>query len=151
MTELAGDTKPAFVSPDATHVWWGGTWVLIDPRALSPDRKWIMLDGQWRPLFRAPGAAGQTGSAYVPFADGVYPANAGSNGETNGFSVASLVLAIVWLLGMGSLLAVVFGHRLLPEGDQQPHYGDLVLQQRQRRRHSDRLHRSGSMSRRTHR
>ncbi len=30
--------------------------------------------------------------------------------RTNGFAVASLVLGIVWVLGIGSLLAVGFGH-----------------------------------------
>jgi hypothetical protein len=30
--------------------------------------------------------------------------------ETNGFAVASLVLGIVWLMGLGSILALVFGY-----------------------------------------
>lgn len=30
--------------------------------------------------------------------------------RTNGFAIASLVLAIVWLLGIASILAVIFGH-----------------------------------------
>jgi hypothetical protein len=30
--------------------------------------------------------------------------------RTNGFAVASLVLGIVWLLGLGSILAIIFGH-----------------------------------------
>lgn len=28
----------------------------------------------------------------------------------NGFAVASLVLSLLWLFGLGSLLAVIFGH-----------------------------------------
>ena len=30
--------------------------------------------------------------------------------ETNGFAVASLVLGIVWVMGVGSILALVFGY-----------------------------------------
>lgn len=30
--------------------------------------------------------------------------------ETNGFAVASLVLGIVWIMGLGSVLALVFGY-----------------------------------------
>ena len=30
--------------------------------------------------------------------------------KTNGLAVASLVLGIIWLCGVGSLLAVIFGH-----------------------------------------
>lgn len=30
--------------------------------------------------------------------------------ETNGFAVASLVLGIVWVMGLGSILALVFGY-----------------------------------------
>lgn len=29
---------------------------------------------------------------------------------TNGLAVASLVLGIIWLCGLGSILAVIFGH-----------------------------------------
>lgn len=30
--------------------------------------------------------------------------------ETNGFAIASLVLGLVWLMGVGSILALVFGY-----------------------------------------
>lgn len=30
--------------------------------------------------------------------------------ETNGFAIASLVLGIVWAMGIGSILALVFGY-----------------------------------------
>lgn len=30
--------------------------------------------------------------------------------ETNGFAIASLVLGIVWIMGVGSILALVFGY-----------------------------------------
>ncbi len=35
---------------------------------------------------------------------------AGARIETNGFAVASLVLGIVWVMGIGSILALVFGY-----------------------------------------
>jgi hypothetical protein len=44
-----------------------------------------------------------------PFAPGVYRAS-GPSSETNGFAIASLIFGILWLLGLGSLLAVIFGH-----------------------------------------
>lgn len=31
-------------------------------------------------------------------------------GETNGFAIASFVLGLVWLMGLGSILALVFGY-----------------------------------------
>jgi hypothetical protein len=43
------------------------------------------------------------GSAYAPGAPMV------ATRQTNGLSVASLVLGIVWVLGIGSILAVIFG------------------------------------------
>lgn len=37
------------------------------------------------------------------------PAYAAPPGGTNGYAIASLVLGIVWLGGLGSLLALIFG------------------------------------------
>ncbi len=39
-----------------------------------------------------------------------YYQNPGQNQTTNGLSTASLVLGIVWITGLGSLLAIIFGH-----------------------------------------
>jgi hypothetical protein len=44
-------------------------------------------------------------SAYAPPAYGPPPAGP----TTNGFSIASLVLGIVWVFGVGAILAVIFG------------------------------------------
>lgn len=44
---------------------------------------------------------------HAPAADGPTTARAT---ETNGFAVASLVLGIVWVMGIGSILALVFGY-----------------------------------------
>lgn len=38
-----------------------------------------------------------------------YPAYAPAVQTTNGFSIASLVLGIVWVFGLGAILAVIFG------------------------------------------
>ncbi len=38
--------------------------------------------------------------------------------RTNGFAIASLVLGIVWLYGIGAILALVFGYRAKREIDQ---------------------------------
>jgi hypothetical protein len=40
--------------------------------------------------------------------------------KTNGLAVASLVLGLVWLGGLGSLLAVIFGHVALSQIKQNP-------------------------------
>lgn len=39
-----------------------------------------------------------------------YPQPVTPVAKTNGLAIASLVLGIVWLMGLGSLLAVIFGH-----------------------------------------
>ncbi|HJR45839.1 MAG TPA: DUF4190 domain-containing protein [Actinomycetota bacterium] len=41
----------------------------------------------------------------------------GAPGETNGKAIASLVLAILWMFGLGSLLAVILGHMATREID----------------------------------
>lgn len=45
----------------------------------------------------------------VPYAPGYYPTGP-TPWSTNGMAVASLVLAILWLGGIGSVLGVIFGH-----------------------------------------
>ncbi len=60
------------------------------------------------PTSGAPGPGGPawpTGSAAPPTA----------RARTNGFAIAALVLGIVWLLGLGSVLAVIFGHLALTQ------------------------------------
>ncbi|MPZ51372.1 MAG: DUF4190 domain-containing protein [Acidimicrobiia bacterium] len=39
---------------------------------------------------------------------------------TNGFAIASLVLGIVWAMGIGSILALVFGYVAKGQIDQSP-------------------------------
>lgn len=39
---------------------------------------------------------------------------------TNGFAIASLVLGIVWAMGIGSILALVFGYIAKSQIDQSP-------------------------------
>lgn len=50
-----------------------------------------------------------TGARPVPVAPG--------GGETNGKAIASLVFGILWLFGLGSLLAVILGHMAKKEID----------------------------------
>ena len=45
----------------------------------------------------------------VPYSPGYYPQGP-APWSTNGMSIASLILAILWLGGIGSLLGVIFGH-----------------------------------------
>lgn len=55
-------------------------------------------------------APAQQNYAPGPYMPGGYPPNGGPDGSTNGLAIASLVLGIIWLGGLGSLLAVIFGH-----------------------------------------
>jgi hypothetical protein len=47
--------------------------------------------------------------------------------KTNGYAVASLVLSLVWMLGLGSLLAVIFGHIALGQIKRDPYQGGKGL------------------------
>jgi hypothetical protein len=38
--------------------------------------------------------------------------------QTNGFALASLVLGIIWLSGLGSILALIFGYMAKNQIDQ---------------------------------
>jgi len=138
MTELAGDVQPVFLSPDRAYAWWGGAWKPLESQELSPEGQWVMLDGKWRPVaaqapitpepphFATPAALPQqaySGNfaqpqqvyapgpyAANPYSAGRYPAGGQPDSGTNGLAIASLVLGIVWLAGLGSLLAVIFGN-----------------------------------------
>jgi hypothetical protein len=57
----------------------------------SPDGHWWWNGVQWVPVAQLPGW-------YSPIAR-----------KANGMAVASLVLSILWLGGLGSILAVIFG------------------------------------------
>lgn len=60
------------------------------PGQYSPDGRWWWNGQQWVPLVQPP--------AYGP------PAR-----QTNGLAIASLVFSLLWLFGVGSILAIVFG------------------------------------------
>ena len=74
---------------------------------------WQASDGRWYPPQQQPGywtpspppMSGMPGAPYpgaVPYVPGGAP-------STNGLAIASLVLSILWLAGLGSVLAVIFG------------------------------------------
>jgi len=65
---------------------------------LSPDGRYYWDGSQWLPVPVQP--YGAPGAAWGP------PQQTG----TDGLAIASLVLGIVWLGGIGSILAVIFGH-----------------------------------------
>ena len=78
------------LSPDGQYWWDGATWQNTDhavpPMVTRTPDGYHWWDGaRWR------------------------PARAGVS-ATNGFAIASLVLGILWLLWIGSVLAVIFGH-----------------------------------------
>jgi Domain of unknown function (DUF4190) len=55
------------------------------------------------------GAPGAPYASYPPPPPSYPPQPPAAGGRTNGLAVASLVLGIVWLCGVGSILALVFG------------------------------------------
>ncbi len=77
---------------------------------LSPDGQWMWDGTQWVPAAvppPPPAGGAPYGGAPRPYGGGPYQA---PSGGTNGLAIASLVLGILWLFGLGSLLAVIFGH-----------------------------------------
>ena len=61
----------------------------------SPDGRWWWDGYQWVPV---PQPSPAPGYAYGPAAP-----------KTNGLAIASFVLSLLWIAGLGSLLAVIFG------------------------------------------
>lgn len=64
---------------------------------------WLASDGRWYPPEQRPG--GQVAVATPPAYSYAPPVQS----QTSGLAVASLVCSIIWFLGLGSLLAVIFG------------------------------------------
>ena len=66
-------------------------------------QQWLVWDGtNWMPEHPPP-----PGYAPMPYP---YPYPYPQAPGTSGLAIASLVLGIVWIWGVGSLLAVIFGH-----------------------------------------
>jgi Tfp pilus assembly protein PilE len=96
------------------------------PPQFSPDRQWWWNGQQWVPAAQGTHAMPADAAAAwgAPFADATpglglpgyaiptgYAIPSGYNAPgTDGKAVASLVLAIVWLGGLGSIAAVILGH-----------------------------------------
>jgi hypothetical protein len=74
---------------------------------------WQASDGNWYPPTQVP--AGST-PGYP--AAGQYPFAAAP--QSHGLAVASLVLGILWLCGVGSILALIFGYRARDQMDKAP-------------------------------
>lgn len=97
-TGSAGDPPPYAVPPHQPY----------SPYAPTP--------GQWPPY-------GGPQPAYGP--PGYYAGPPGPTPwSTNGLAIASLILAILWLGGVGSLLAIVFGHVSKRQIRKRPQRGD---------------------------
>ncbi|HWC36255.1 MAG TPA: DUF4190 domain-containing protein [Mycobacteriales bacterium] len=99
---------------------------------LSPDGRWMWDGTQWVPAAAPPppqppqpppppgpaypgsplpyGGSPYGGSPYGGSPYGGSPYGGPPSSGTNGLAIASLVLGILWLSGIGSLLAVIFGH-----------------------------------------
>jgi hypothetical protein len=105
-----------------------------DPPPPTPPAPgwWRASDGTWYPPETAPGtrppppahgtqpeygpppAYGGAGYGYTPYA---------APARTNGLAIASLVLGIVWLEGLGSILALIFGYIALRQIKQRQQRG----------------------------
>lgn len=82
------------------------------PPQLSPDGRWAWDGQQWLP---APAAEGAPPAEWAPAPAGpaiMTPAFTGqpSAPKHDGLAIASLVLSLIWLMGLGSIAAVVLGH-----------------------------------------
>lgn len=71
------------------------------PQQFSPDGQWWWDGTQWVPAQQAPAPAQQ----YVPYGAPPQPA-----GGSDGKAIASLILSILWIGGIGSLIAIILGH-----------------------------------------
>jgi hypothetical protein len=67
---------------------------------------WQASDLKWYPPQAVPAGTPPPSAPYMPGPYGA-PTGPGSQG-TNGLAVASLVLSLVWIWGLGSLLAIIF-------------------------------------------
>jgi hypothetical protein len=72
------------------------------PSSPPPPGWWQASDGQWYPPHLHPTNPQATGGWYGHVA---------APQSTNGLAIASMVLSIVWIYGIGSILALVFGYR----------------------------------------
>ncbi len=89
-----------------------------DPQATpqpqySPDGQWWWTGTEWVPAAQSPQAAPVPGSVPTPPpAAAPVPGFVGvpvAASRTSGLAIAALVLGILWLFGLGSLLALIFG------------------------------------------
>jgi hypothetical protein len=72
---------------------------------------WQASDGRWYPPTQAPGPLPPPPPPGPgPFHQPPYGYGAVAT-ETNGMAIASLVLGLVWMCGLGSILALVFGYQ----------------------------------------
>ncbi|MEP7055178.1 MAG: DUF4190 domain-containing protein [Actinomycetota bacterium] len=69
------------------------------PAQFSPDGRWWWDGRQWNPVVAPVGSAFPAGNPGY-----------GGPSSPDGKAIASLVAAIVWMAGLGSILAVVLGH-----------------------------------------
>jgi hypothetical protein len=76
---------------------------------LSPDGRYYWSGTQWLPVPPQPLASGVPGYGPSPEYQ-QYWAGTPQPDNARGFAIASLVLSLVWLFGVGSVLAVIFGH-----------------------------------------
>jgi hypothetical protein len=60
-------------------------------------------------------SAGRDQSANLSRMTGSGTADGEEAGETNGLAIASLFLGIIWLFGLGSILAIVLGYLAIKE------------------------------------
>ncbi|MBI4259674.1 MAG: DUF4190 domain-containing protein [Actinobacteria bacterium] len=100
-----------------------GIWDRAAPS--EPVERFPRDDGGWQSAWQrfgqlepggVPVGGGPPVGGSLPVAAAGYPAGGGVYARrTNGMAVAALVLGIVWIYGVGSLLALIFG--LLARGD----------------------------------
>ena len=84
-------------------VFWDGAWW-----AQAGDGSWMLWDERAQRWDRSP-APSTTSPAYQPASYYPAPAPAYASQRTNAWSIASLILGILWLWWVGAVLAIGFG------------------------------------------
>ena len=84
-------------------------------RSAPGDRSVTLADGIWQITITEQGQGWICGAAtpdigVEPISELWTPTSGEPHGGTNGFAIAALVLGILWMYGVGSLLALVFGY-----------------------------------------
>lgn len=79
---------------------------------------WLASDGKWYPPTQQSGYAPPPLPPSYAAPPSGYQVFTPAAPRTNGYAIAAMVLGIVWIYGIGSILALIFGYKSRSEIDQ---------------------------------